>query len=179
MTTAFLSAELIEEISKESTNTGRYLNPSKIQGEVRVRLLGRGVTGFGGWTTDKKPVRWQARPEELPANLAPDMSGNLTVKRFLASLVYDYSSADFKIMEITQKSLMDQLFKFMKDEDYGDPNGYDVKISRTGEGKNTEYNLVAAPPKPLSKDISAAFDKLTCNLDALFDGDDPFADPST
>jgi hypothetical protein len=30
----------------------------------------------------------------------------------------------------------------------------------------------------VAKDIQAAFDKLTCNLNALFDGDDPFAEAS-
>jgi hypothetical protein len=178
MTTAFLSRELIEEISKESTGSGRYLNPAKIQGEVRVRLVGQGITGFGSWTVDKKPIRWQSRPSELPSNLAPDRNGNVSVKRFIASLVYDYSSADFKIMEITQKSLMDQLFKFVKDDDYGDPSGYDIKIGRTGEGLDTQYTLVAAPPKSLTKEITTALEKLTVNMEALFDGDDPFASPA-
>jgi len=66
----------------------------------------------------------------------------------------------------------------MKDEDYGDPTGYDIKINKTGEGKETEYSLVAAPPKSVTKDMAEAFDAVTCNLNALFDGEDPWAEAS-
>ncbi|MGA0103176.1 MAG: hypothetical protein ACO3LH_05625 [Steroidobacteraceae bacterium] len=178
MTTAFLSVDAIEEISSESSGNGRYINPSKLQGEKRLRFVGAGITGFSAWTIDKRPIRWESRPEELPANLAPDLSGKISVKRFIAGLVYDYEANDFKILELTQRTLMDQLFKFMKDEDYGDPTAYDIKISKTGEGKDTEYSLVAAPPKALPKDVVAAADEVRCNLRALFDGDDPWAEAS-
>jgi hypothetical protein len=173
--TAFLSADLVDEIAKESSGSGRYINPAKIEGEIRLRFFGSGITGFEAWTDDNKPVRWETKPEQLPSNIR-QQEGYPTLKRFLAGLVYDYASESFKILQITQKTLMDQLFKFMKDEDYGDPTGYDVKISRTGEGKKTEYTLVAAPPRAVAKDVQAAYDNLTCNLNALFDGDDPFAE---
>lgn len=177
MTTAFLSLDTVDEISKESGNSGRYINPSKLTGEKRLRFMGTGITGFSSWTTDKKPIRWETKPEELPSNLAPDFTGKISVKRFIAGLVYDYEDGDFKILEMTQKRLMDQLFKFIKDEDYGQPNDYDIKISKSGEGKDTQYTLVAAPPKPVSKEVAAAYENVTCNIAALFDGDDPFAEP--
>lgn len=178
MTSTFLSLDLVEEISNESSGSGRYINPSKLTGEKRLRFFGAGITGWSAWTVDKKPIRWERKPDELPANLAPDLSGKVSLKRFLAGVVYDYEENDFKILEITQRTLMDQLFKFIKDEDYGDPTGYDIKISKSGEGKETTYSLVAAPPKPVSKEIAQAHDELTCNVNALFDGDDPWAEVS-
>ena len=93
--------------------------------------------------------------------------------------MYDYSANDFKILQITQKTLMDQLFKFIQDEDYGQPVKYDIKIGRTGDGKNTQYTLVAAPPKDIKADIQARYDELPpYDLDRLFDGGDPFAAPA-
>lgn len=178
MTATFLDALVIEEISNESGASGRYINPSKLQGEKRLRFFGEGITGYSAWTIDKKPIRWESRPAELPSNIAPDLGGKISVKRFIAGLVYDYEAGDFKILEITQRTLMDQLFKFMKDSDYGDPTGYDIKISKTGEGKETEYTLVAAPPKSVTKEMAEAYEQVTCNLKALFDGDDPWAAPS-
>jgi len=169
----FLSAESINEIAKESTGSGRYLNPSKIEGEVRVRFFGTGITGWEAWTTDNKPVRWESKPENLPENIR-EQAGFQTIKRFIAGVVYDYSSNDFKVLQITQKTLMDSLFTFMKDEEYGDPTSYDVKISKTGEGKKTEYSLVAAPPKAVKADIQARYDELDCDVSRLFDGGDPF-----
>lgn len=170
----FLSTDSIEEIAKEASGSGRYLNPSKIDGEVRVRFFGSGITGFEAWTDDNKPVRWETKPEELPANIR-HTEGYQPLKRFIAGLVYDYSVNDFKILQITQKTLMDQLFKFIKDEDYGDPTAYDIKIGKVGEGKKTEYTLVAAPPKAVKADLQARYDELECDLTRLFDGDDPFA----
>lgn len=178
MTTTFLSLDTLEEISKESSSSGRYINPARVEGEKRMRFFGPGITGHSAWTTEGKPVRWEQKPSALPADIAPDMNGRVGTKRFLAGLVYDYEAGDFKILEISQKTLMDQLFKFMKDTDYGDPTGYDIKLSKTGEGIKTEYTLVAAPPKPVSKEIQDAYEKVNCNLKALFDGDDPWAEAS-
>jgi hypothetical protein len=175
--TDFLSPDAIEEISKEASGSGRYLNPSKITDEVRVRFFGTGITGFEAWTDDNKPIRWETKPEELPSNIR-QQEGYQTLKRFIAAVVYDYSANDFKILQITQKTLMDQLFKFMKDEDYGNPTEYDIKIGKTGEGKKTEYTLVAAPPKPVKADIKSRFEELPCDLTRLFDGEDPFAEAS-
>ena len=177
MTTAFLSLDVVEAISKESSGNGRYINPAKIDGAKRLRFFGGGITGWEAWTTDNKPVRWEIKPDEFPANIRRD-DGNVNCKRFLSGLVYDYEDSSFKILNITQRTLMDQLFRFMKDSDYGDPSGYDIKISRTGEGLKTVYTLVAAPPKPVTKEIASAYDEVHCNLKALFDGDDPWADPT-
>lgn len=177
MTTAFLSLDTFDEIAKESGSSGRFINPSKLTGEKRLRFIGAGITGYSSWTIDKKPIRWESKPATLPENLAPDFTGKISVKRFIAGLVYDYEDADFKILEITQRQLMDQLYKFVKDSDYGDPTGYDIKISKSGEGKDTTYTLVAAPPKPVGKEITEAYAEVTCNPRALFDGDDPFAAP--
>lgn len=69
MTATFLSADLIDEILKESSGSGRYVNPSKIEGELRLRLFGTGVSGFEGWTDENKPVRWELKPTELPSNI--------------------------------------------------------------------------------------------------------------
>jgi hypothetical protein len=173
----FLSPQAIEEISKETSGSGRYLNPSKITEETRVRFFGSGITGFEGWTTENKPLRWESRPDELPANIRI-REGSSPIKRFIAGLVYDYASDDFKILQITQKTLMDQLFKFIADEDYGQPSGYDIKISKTGEGMKTEYSLVAAPPKAVKPELDARYEEIAATLDLtrMYDGEDPFGD---
>jgi hypothetical protein len=37
---------------------------------------------------------------------------------------------------------------------------------------------VAAPPKPVSKSVQDRYDNFFCNLNALYDGEDPFTDPT-
>lgn len=173
----FLSAADIQEISKETSGFGRYLNPSKFTEETRLRFFGSGLTGFEAWTVDDQPIRWETKPEELPANIK-QREGYQTLKRFLAGVVYDYASDDFKILQLTQKILMEQLFKYIADEDYGDPTNYDIKISKKGEGLKTKYTLVAAPPKEVKPALQARFDELKCDLTRLFDNEDPFGSSS-
>lgn len=52
-----------------------------------------------------------------------------------------------------------QIAKFAKDSDYGDPTKYDLKFTRSGEGFKTKYDIVAAPEKsviPESLAVEAA-----------------------
>ena len=152
---AFLSQDLVDSLAKEasSVSTGRYLNCSKIDGEVRLRFMPGGLGGFESWTVENKPKRWEKKPAELPENIKCNDSGGKDCKRFIAGIVYDYSDSTFKCIVITQKTIIDLLVKYINDEDYGDPENYDVKIGRTGEKLLTQYTYSPAPPKPLSKEI--------------------------
>ena len=99
-----------ELLAKEvSTSGGRFINPSKIDGEIRVRLFGEGVTGFEGWTNDSKPIRWESRPAELPENIRKSDDGKDPLKRFVAAIAWEYDSSSFKIISLTQKSLIKEL----------------------------------------------------------------------
>lgn len=167
----------VEELEKESAVEGRYLNPSKLEKETKIRFFGAGITGWQAWTTDNKPIRWEAKPEELPANLKKSDSGSVDLKHFMAGVVWDYEDKGFKILLITQKSIKDELFKYMKAPEYGpDLNSYDIKLDKAGTGLDTKYSVLPLPPKPVDKDIAKQFEELQCNLKAMYDGDDPFAD---
>ncbi len=176
----WLAPETVEEVSKE-TSSGRYVNPSKLDEgkEHRYRFFGTGITGYEVWTVDNKPVRFRDKPgdADLPGNVKFDESGNPSVKRFITGLVYDYQAEDFKILQLTQKGLMNTLFKYIQDTDYGDPCGYDIKLTRKGSGLKTEYTLAPAPPKAPAAAVVAEYDELYCNLELLFDGKDPFEKP--
>jgi len=166
-----------ESIAKEvDSGSGRFINPSKIDGETRLRLYGEGITGYEAWTNDNKPVRFESRPSELPDNIRKNEDGRDPLKRFIACLAWEYDSSSFKIISITQKGLIKELMGYIADEDWGDPAGYDIKISRKGEGLQTEYTLKPAGKKPPSKESSDAFSELTCDLSKIFDGEDPFAE---
>lgn len=167
-----------EEILAESAGSGRYINLSKIEGEKRVRYMGAGISGWSAWNTDNKPVRWEMKPEVMPENIKPDLNGSLAPKRFLAGIVWDYEDEEFKILELTQISVLKQLAKYMADEDYGDFSQYDLKITRDDKGGKVSYNLLAAPPKPVRPEIARQYEKVDCNLYALFEGKDPWAGPT-
>lgn len=186
MTTSFLDTQQTEQLeSALAKGDSRYLALSKIEGEKRIRFVGQGVTGLIAWTEPAPgeksgyPLRWEVEPSEYPENIQKNKkTGKPDVKDFLAGIVWDYDVQKLMILEITQKTVRQAIAKYMRDSDYGDPHGYDFKISREGEGMTTEYTVIATPPKKISNEIKEAWDEegKKINLTALFDSEDPFKD---
>ena len=148
-----------------------------VQGENRLRILAGfsdgAVMGLEYWNTENKPVRHRMG-EQFTLENAKDGS---SPKHFWAMPVYDYKEGKVKVFEITQKSLQKSLSELSKDEDWGNPTGYDIAISRSGEGIETEYGLVPKPKKALPKEALVAWEEAksnNLNLGDLFDGGDPF-----
>lgn len=183
MATSFFTEEQLQQLEQNAVSDSRYVKISKIkEGEPhRYRYFGTSITGFEGWLEAETPtpVRYELHPEEVPSNLRPDMNGKKSLKFFVAGVVWDYQDEAFKILLLTQKTLIDKLRKYSIDSDFGDPVEYDIKITRTVKNDRTSYELMAAPPKPAAKAIQAAYEQeLNCDLRRLFDNEDPFADPT-
>lgn len=143
-----------------------YLKLQK--GENKFRILSRPIIGWLDWK-DKKPYRFQmnAKPEKPFDPKKP-------IKHFWAFLVWDCVNDGVKILEITQQTIQQAITHLSKDEEWGAPFDYDLKITRTGEGLDTEYTTISSPKKPLSEDIKKAAMEKPANLEALFSGSDPW-----
>ena len=58
---------------------------------------------------------------------------------------------------------------------WGDPKRYDIAITKTGDGLDTEYMTQGEPPiADPSPEILTAFSAKQVNLEALYTGQDPF-----
>jgi len=57
-------------------------------------------------------------------------------------------------------------------EDYGDPLGYDITISRIGKWLDTEYSLVPSPPKKLEKE----YEDKNINWNNWLNSEDPLSE---
>jgi hypothetical protein len=156
------------------SSSGKYLK-FKV-GDTKFRIMSSPVMGTEAWTFDKKPVRCHL-------NESIDISGGnvdeSSAKHFWAMIVYDYADKLIKILEITQKSLQQFLTSTAKDPDWGSPvgsDGYDIVVTKTGEGKDgTKYSIRANPHKKLEDGIEQVAKDMNLNLEALFSGADPFA----
>jgi hypothetical protein len=138
-------------------------------GENKFRAVSDAIVGFEYWTQEgdkKKPVRVHEF-EEVPAQYR----GQQDTKAFWAFLVYDYSESAYKILEITQKSIMGAISTYVDDSDWGDPKGYDIVVKKSGVGKETEYATSVKPAKKFEAPEAIP----TVNLNALYDGADPFS----
>ena len=148
-------------------STGYYM---KIEdGENKIRILSRPVVGWEDWC-EKKPVRFKYN--EKPQK---PFDAEKPIKHFWAMIVWNYVDEEIQILHITQASIRKAIEEFYKDEDWGAPFFYDLKITKKGEKLKTEYSVIALPHKELKADVKEKFNERRCNLEALFDNLDPFS----
>jgi hypothetical protein len=146
-----------------------------VDGKNKFRILSDAIVGLEYWTEDRKPVRLHEMPTETPKDIGYDNDGKVNqIKPFWAFIVWNYNDKRIQILEITQKSIMQNLQSLADDGDWGNPTAYDVTVNRKGDGLNTEYSVMPNPTSKLSKEAMDAYEATKINLEALFGGLDPF-----
>lgn len=138
-------------------------------GENKFRVLSQPVLGWEDWD-NKKPVRfhYDNKPNSSVDPAKP-------MKHFWAMIVWNYGEECIQILQVTQASIRNAIEHLCNDADWGAPYHYDIKVTKKGDGMETEYMVNPLPHKPLADSIVKAFKDHPCNLEALFEGADPFA----
>ncbi len=159
-----------EAFLESGTTESRYFRPVKNKPN-KVRILSeRPTLGYLQWTEDGKPVRWPYNGSKPQANYQAESKP----RKFMACAVWNYDAETVQVWEITQKSIMDALAAITNDSDFGHPNNFDLKITRTGEGLETQYGVIPIST-PLDSNLEPLLANPGVNLEALFEGEDPFA----
>lgn len=172
---------------KPNATQSRYLK-FKEPGQYKFRILSDALEGYEGWA-NKKPIRAKT------LNDLPNENWDTEPKHFLVMVVWDRAAAEkkrqlitadkadeakeinpIKILEITQGSIKRAIFDYEKNEDWGDAKEYDLTVTKTGEGMESRYSTIASPHKALTPDIIGALKLEKINLEALFEGGNPFGD---
>lgn len=157
---------LPQDYQAPKSNSG-YL---KIQdGETKVRILSRPIIGWEDWD-NKKPVRFKF--ENKPTT---QFDPKKQVRHFWSMIAWNYNEEQIQILHLTQRSIQNKIQALDNDKDWGPLYFYDIKIIKTGQGIDTEYDVNPLPHKDLNPAIEEAFHEKPCNLEALFDGGDPFS----
>lgn len=139
------------------------------EGDNKFRILKEPITGWIDWK-DKKPYRYRR-------NNRPSLPFDDTkpIKPFLACYVWDYGMNDLFILELTQATVLKSLKSLLEAEEWGPLTDYDIKVKKSGTGPLTKYLVEPVPPKPLAAHIKKAMETRPVNLEALYDGSDPWA----
>ena len=151
---------------KESESPSKYLKLKS--GDNLLRILSKPLIGYVGWK-DKHPHRAKTMGE-----LRGEFDNN--PKEFWAVVCYSYDMQTICIWEITQKTILKAITNLASDTAWGNPLGYDLKITRTGEDLQTEYQVSPYPHKAVPNEVKLEWAKFNINLDALLTGDNPFAE---
>lgn len=150
-------------------------------GENKIRILSAPIFGFEWWK-DKEgnilPKGQQIKKgdvcvrvrmgEKVPVKAAE------TVKHFWAMPVWNYSAQRVQIWVLNKVSIQRPISLITQNPKWGSPTEYDLNITKTGEGFDTEYSVTNDPKEPLEKTIIEAFAATRIDLNRLFDGADPF-----
>jgi hypothetical protein len=141
------------------------------EGLNSIRILSSAIVGYEYFTNENKPVRSRTQFESTP-NIKTDSK----VKPFWAFVVWNNNDKMIQILEITQTTIMFGIQSLVDNPKWGDPKMYDIAITKTGNGKETEYTVQGEPPidNP-SAEVLKAYSETPVNLDALYVNGDPFA----
>ena len=126
-------------------------------------------------------------PEDIEEEMGADYSRRLNregtapdkVKFAIAVPVYNYDTSSVQIMQLGQKSLINELDSVSQMEDYADLLAWDFVLGKEGVGLETRYSLRPAPRKKGAQaHIETAWTEVPCldgfDISRLLTGDNPF-----
>lgn len=142
-------------------------------GQNKLRFLTAPVMGYVYWTTDKKPVRSREPFEGTPSDARLE-DGKFKPKHFWAAVVWNFADNRVQVLEIVQASIQEPILDLASNSDWGDPREYNITVNKKGKLLDTEYTVQPSPKTAVPAEAHAAFRETRINLEALFEGKDPF-----
>lgn len=163
-------------------STSQYM---KFENGVNTfRILDKPIMGMEFWVTktDDKGVtkRYPERRRmgetikmtELEIN--PESGKIDSPQHFWAMPVWNYKNKSVQILEIKQKTVLEAIKSYIDNPKWGSPTEYDITVSKSGEKLTTKYLVDHDPKEPADKEIIKQYKDLGINLNALYEGKDPF-----
>lgn len=151
------------------------------------RILSSAITGYEYFNTDNKSVRSKTQFNDIPTDIKVGKDGKIKISHFWAFVVWNPQAEEFKdelgnrtykgriqILKVTQSTIQ-RAMKIKIDNRKGDAKGYDFIITKTGDGLDTEYDVDVSDNSPINPEIEAAYNAKSVNLEALYEGKDPFS----
>lgn len=149
---------------------GQFLKLEK--GKTVLRIVSSAVVGYVGWDrSGDKPVPVRSKDKK---ELAKFDTKDDRVKHFWLCAVIDRQDDSIVLWEITQSTIQKSVNSLVSDPDWGDLSGYDISVTRTGEGLDTSYTVMPSPKKSLNLSPEQVELLAGMTLENIFTGDDIF-----
>ena len=152
------------------------------EGPNAFRILSHAIVGYEWWVDadehGRKPIRVRTA-EEVPEEVKHATENRARAKHFWAFPVYNYHTQSIQVLEIKQHTIMRALEAFVNNPKWGNPQRYDLMIEKVKTGHrdwDVEYHVIPEPPSPIDPGIAELATQVPVRLEALYDGDDPFAE---
>lgn len=164
------------EIPPKKSN---YLNMRE-EGDYTFRIMSSPILGWETWKDTPEGGRTPIRKRMNESFDSSDGVDPADVKHFWAFIVWNYKLEMLQIMQITQATIQKAIKALARNDKWGDPkgtDGYDLVVTREGlTMQDTNYSVAPNPKEKLDKKIVEAYKESKINLEALFEGADPFVE---
>ena len=168
---AFKISQKAKAATAQGSGSGGYLSLSKLENKssVRIHLLGDEPLDFyQTWIESPdgsqiKPLRFvdDPSPSEIEAELGDfvrrqnyEKTGPDPVTYSMAFFVWNYSTEEVQLLQLTQKGLIRELDQLLSMEDYQATEDWDFVISKDTSGPPSSwYSLRPAPIKKGSREV--------------------------
>lgn len=141
---------------------GSFFQPEK--GNTKVRILTPPVFGYVAWKREgdsKLPVhirldeKFDFKPEQSP-------------KYFWGVLIWNFKENAIQLWVLSKATIISKLETLLENDEYGDPRGYNITVTRKGDGMDTEYDVVPSPKSELAEEIKKAMEETKLNPESIF-----------
>lgn len=149
----FKNSDAIDVTKPESSGGSLFLR-FEADKTTRVRVVGEGKAGY---------VCFDEAQRKTIRNTVPFQGSKIA---WLLP-VYDYDAKAIKLWEISQAKVKNQIRTLSEDEDWGDLRSFDMKVTRTGTGKETDYAVVPGSKCSIKPEILKMYEDST--LDEIID----------
>jgi hypothetical protein len=155
-----------------------YLKLTKKEPVRKLRILTDPILGFEYFNNNGKPVRSKEPFVGVPKDIGTNKNTGEQekVNHFWAMVVWDYAEKKTWIWSITQVTIQRAIENLFLDEDWGDPKGFDIKVTRT-DAEKVSYAVIPSNKGEVPKEALQALADRPINLLALYTGQNPF-DPN-
>ena len=136
-------------------------------GKNKFRVLSSAIVGWVDWSKERTPIRTKTEPETLVDPAKP-------AKHFWAFVVWNYQTNTVNILEVTQVGIRNSIIALVTDNEWGDPKGYDITITREGKELDTKYTTMPSPHSEAPGEALATFMATKIDLEQLYVNGDPF-----
>ena len=153
------------------------------EGENTLRILSPAIVGYEWWVEPgedgRKPVRVRTA-SEVPETVKNATDNRQKARHFWAFTVYNYHTHTIQVLELKQQTVMRAIEALVRNPKWGNPQRFDLTIEKVKTGTrdfDVEYNVIPEPPSKLEEGIVELAKHVPVRLEALYDGEDPFAEP--
>jgi len=151
------------------------------EGLNSLRVLSPAIVGYEWWMENsdgqKTPVRVRTEAE-VPEEIRMTADRRARARHFWAFVVYNNDAKAIQMLVIKQQTIMGAIEALIRNPKWGDPRGYDLLIEKARTGtreRDVEYSVLPEPKTPVDEGIAELARQVPVDLEALYEGRDPFA----